>query len=103
MTGAPTVPTDLLKPMAGAPGAAQAGSPAKARETAEAFEASMLSAMLQPMFASLSTEAPFGGGQGEASFKSFLVDEMAKKIAAGGGLGLADAVTRELLKLQEAA
>ena len=35
-------------------------------------------------------------------FRSLMIDEYAKQITTqGGGLGLADAVTRELLKRQE--
>ncbi|MBI5939904.1 MAG: rod-binding protein [Caulobacterales bacterium] len=72
----------------------------KIEEAARAFEASFLSTMLQPMFEGLSTEAPFGGGQGEAMFKSFLTDAIAKQTAKRGGLGVADTVQREMLKLQ---
>jgi Rod binding domain-containing protein len=52
------------------------------------------------MFAGLSTEAPFGGGDGEAMFKSFLTDAIAKQAAKQGGLGISDTVQREMLKLQ---
>jgi Rod binding domain-containing protein len=72
----------------------------KSEEAARAFEASFLSMMLQPMFAGLSTEAPFGGGDGEAMFKSFLTDAIAQQAAKRGGLGIAAAVQREMLKLQ---
>ncbi|MFA7264117.1 MAG: rod-binding protein [Caulobacter sp.] len=72
----------------------------KTDDAARAFEASFLSTMLQPMFEGLSTEAPFGGGQGEAMFKSFLTDAIAKQTAKRGGLGVADTVQREMLKLQ---
>ena len=53
------------------------------------------------MFDGISTDGPFGGGQGEAMFRSLMLDEYGKQIAAQGGIGLADAVTRELLKTQE--
>jgi Rod binding domain-containing protein len=56
--------------------------------------------MLQPMFASLNTEAPFGGGKGEEMFRSFLTEAIAKQVAKGGGVGVADTVQREMLKLQ---
>ena len=46
------------------------------------------------------TAAPFGGGPGEAMFKSFLSEAMANKIAARGGVGLAASVQREMLKMQ---
>ena len=69
---------------------------------AEAFEASFLSQMLKPMFEGLSTDGLFGGGQGEATWRSFLLDEMAKKTVAAGGIGLAGPVMNEMLKMQEA-
>jgi len=71
------------------------------RKTAQEFEASFLSQMLQPMFANLSAEKPFGGGTGEDMWRSLQVDEYGKAIAQKGGIGLADSVFREMLKLQE--
>lgn len=71
------------------------------RETAEAFEASFLSQMLKPMFEGLSTDGPFGGGEAEATWRSFLLDAMAKKTVQSGGIGLTDTVMAEMLKLQE--
>ena len=91
-----TVSADLLR----APVAPNAGS-SKIRETAEAFEASFLSQMLKPMFEGLSTEAPFGGGEAEATWRSFLVDAMAKQTVQAGGIGLADNVMAEMIKMQE--
>ncbi|NBB50918.1 rod-binding protein [Rhizobium sp. CRIBSB] len=73
----------------------------RTRETAEAFEASFLSQMLKPMFEGISTEAPFGGGEAEATWRGFLIDAMAKQTAKAGGIGLADHVMAEMLKMQE--
>ncbi len=95
-----TVPTDLLKSI-GASSPRSSASPEKMRETAEAFEASFLSQMLKPMFEGLSTDGTFGGGEGEAQWRSFLIDEMAKTTVKAGGIGLADTVVAEMLKLQE--
>ncbi len=72
------------------------------RETAEDFEASFIAQMLRPMFEGLSTEAPFGGGQAEETWRSFLIDEMAKQTVRSGGIGLADHVMSQMLKMQEA-
>lgn len=74
---------------------------ARLRETAEAFEASFLSQMMKPMFEGLSTEAPFGGGEAEATWRSFLLDAMAKQTVQAGGIGLTDTVMAEMLKMQE--
>ena len=77
------------------------GAAAKVRETAEAFEASFLAQMLKPMFEGLKTDGPFGGGQAEATWRGFMLDEMAKKTVAAGGVGMADTVMAEMLKMQE--
>lgn len=72
------------------------------RDTAEAFEASFLAQMLKPMFEGLSTEAPFGGGEAEGTWRGFLVEAMAKQTVRAGGIGLADRVVAQMLKMQEA-
>lgn len=76
-------------------------SPEQMRETAESFEATFLAQMLKPMFQGLSTEAPFGGGSAEETWRSFMVDEMAKKVVKSGGIGLSGPVMNEMLKMQE--
>ncbi len=98
----PAAPVNLLTPAATAPFIPQDASRAKIANTANQFESSFVAAMLQPMFDSLSTAPPFGGGEGEAAFKSFMVDAMAKEVAKKGGLHLSDAIQREMLKMQGA-
>ena len=61
-----------------------------------------LSQMLSPMFETIGTDGPFGGGHGEQMFRSLLVEEVGKKLARSGGIGIADQVAREVLRLQEA-
>jgi len=73
----------------------------QARRTAEEFEAFALSQFLQPMFENLKAEEPFGGGHAEKMWRSMQVDEYGKAIARAGGIGIADAVYSEILKLQE--
>ena len=75
---------------------------ARARRVAEEFESVFLAQALQPMFADLSPESPFGGGMVEDMWRSLQVEEYAKAITKNGGIGLADAVMREMLKAQEA-
>jgi Rod binding domain-containing protein len=70
------------------------------KQTAQKFESSFLSIMLQQMFEGVDTSAPFGGGPGEAMFKSFMTEAMANKMTKAGGIGVASAVQREMLKLQ---
>jgi flagellar protein FlgJ len=72
----------------------------RAREAAQSFEAQFLSIMLQQMYAGVKTDGPFGGGLGEEMFRSLMTEEMGKQMARAGGIGLADTVQREILKLQ---
>lgn len=76
---------------------------AKARKAAESFEAQALGSLLQPMFEGLNTSGPFGGGQAEAMWRPMLVTELGKQMAGAGGIGLAESVLRQMLKLQEGA
>lgn len=66
------------------------------------FEAMCLSNMLSPMFEGLSTDGPFGGGQGEDAMRSFYIDAIAHQMARRGGIGISDMMQKQLLKLQEA-
>lgn len=73
------------------------------RAKAEEFEAIFISQMLTPMFEGIKTDGPFGGGHGESVFRSFQIDEMGKAISKSGGIGLADAMMRQLItQTQEA-
>jgi Rod binding domain-containing protein len=47
-----------------------------------------------------SSKTVMGGGAGESTWQPMLVDAMAKRIAAAGGLGLAQPVLREMLRMQ---
>ena len=95
LRGAPAAPAAL-------PGAPSAAQTARMRKTAEDFEASFLSQMLKPMFEGLSTDGPFGGGEAEGTWRSFMIDAIAKTTVKAGGIGLADTVMSEMLKMQEA-
>lgn len=65
------------------------------------FESSFLSVMLGQMFEGVNqSETPFSGGAGEKAFQSFMSDAMAKQMVRRGGVGLAPAVQKEMLKLQ---
>lgn len=102
---ATSVPVDLISPALAAPQApgaqvADADKRAAIADTARSFEASFLSTMLGEMFQGVSTDGPFDGGQGEQMFRSFMTDAMGKQIVKAGGVGVAAAVQREMLKLQ---
>jgi len=90
------------------PGAATVGgtlTPAqieKTRKSAQEFEAMAIGQLLQPMFSTVDTsKGMFGGGKAEATWKPMMVDEMAKMLAKSGGIGIADSVMREMLRIQE--
>ena len=89
----------LVRPLAAA---ANPGVPDRMRETAENFEATFLAQMMKPMFEGLKTDGPFGGGEGESTWRSFMIEAMAKQTVKAGGIGLADTVVAQMLKMQEA-
>lgn len=76
--------------------------PPRMKASAEDFEAMVVSQMLTPMFEGIKTDGPFGGGAGEAAFRTFLIDEYGKAIAARGGIGLSDMMIRSLLVTEDA-
>ena len=57
--------------------------------------------MLAPVFKDMETEGLFGGGSGEEIYRSMMVQEYGKAIARAGGIGIADSVQAEILKMQE--
>lgn len=75
--------------------------PKKARAAAESFEAFFIGQYLEHMFAGIRTDGMFGGGQGENVYRSMMMQEYGKSLAANGGLGIADTVYQSILQLQE--
>ena len=88
-----------------APNTATLESPSRAAENAHRaageFEAVYLSIMLSSMFTDLNADGPFGGGEGEKLFRSQLYEELGRIISRSGGVGVADAVYREMMRHQE--
>ena len=74
---------------------------AAAGKAAQDFEAVFINEFLGAMFEGIETDGPFGGGPGEAIFRSLMIEQYSKTIASQGGFGLADAVKRQLLSAQE--
>lgn len=74
---------------------------AKAREAAQDFEAVFLAQMLSHMFAGIKTDKVFGGGPSEDMYRSMMVQEYGKVLAQAGGVGIADSVMREMIRIQE--
>ena len=75
---------------------------AAAKKAASQFEGVFISEFLGSMFEGVSTDGPFGGGQGEAMFRSLMLDQYGKAIESRGGFGLSAAITKQLLAAQEA-
>lgn len=80
--------------------AAKAKSEAEMDKVAQDYEAVFLSQMLQHMFAGVDFD-PTSDGPGKEIYKSMMVDEYGKIMARNGGIGVADYVKREMLKMQE--
>ena len=74
---------------------------AEARKTGEDFEAFFLTQMLEHMFKGIPTDGYFGGGYGEGVYRSIMLQEYGRILSKAGGVGIADMVSRELMKLQE--
>ncbi len=73
-----------------------------AKKAASQFESVFISEFLGSMFEGVSTDGPFGGGQGEAMFRSLMLDQYGKEIESRGGFGLSAAIAKQLLAAQEA-
>ncbi|MBA4274687.1 MAG: chemotaxis protein [Alphaproteobacteria bacterium] len=69
--------------------------------TAQEFEAQFIAQMMENMFSTIQTNSEFGGGQAEEVYRSLLVNEYGKMIARTGGVGVADHVKREMIRMQE--
>ena len=96
------LPSAATTTTAAAANLADAAKQRKALERqATEFEAVYLSEMLKPMFQGLRNDGPCGGGFGEDVGRSLQIQEFGKAIARNGGVGLADAVRKELLAAQE--
>lgn len=80
--------------------ATNVGTREEAERIAQEFERMFIAEMLQPMFDGIETDGPFGGGNAEEVFRPMLLDQYASAISAAGGVGVADSVLSELLRLQ---
>ncbi len=74
-----------------------------AKKAATDYEGVFISEFMGSMFQGISTDGPFGGGQGEEMFRSLMIDQYSKQVEARGGFGLSAAMTKQLLAHQETA
>ena len=94
-------PLDLFNANTPAAGKMSAATKAKARASAQDFEAVFLNSMFQHMFTGIDGEGPFGGKGATGVWRSVLTDQYAKSIVKAGGIGIADQVYRSLMAQQE--
>ncbi|MEQ8194525.1 MAG: rod-binding protein [Rhodospirillales bacterium] len=85
-------------PKAGRPGTMNL---VQARKVAQDFESVFIAQMLKPMFENTEASSPFGGGSSEKIWRDMQVDEYGKAIARSGGIGIADSIVKEMMKMQE--
>ena len=89
---------------AGTPRQAATGDVAAAHKSAEDFTSFFLSQSLESMYANVSPDSVFGGGNGEAVYRSLMLQEYGKIAAqSGSGRNIVDAVQAQILRLQEQA
>jgi Rod binding domain-containing protein len=81
--------------------AAKQTADARARGAAAQFETMFVTQMLEQMSSGLKSDPNFGGGPAENIHRSMLNEEYAKQIVKRGGIGVADAIYREMLRMQE--
>ncbi|HIP78348.1 MAG TPA: hypothetical protein EYH07_07790 [Kiloniellaceae bacterium] len=105
MLPAPVVPftagLEATGPQGGASAKTMEAAQRAAKKAGEEFEALFISEMLAPVFKDLKTDGLFGGGSGEEIYRSMMVQEYGKAVAKAGGVGIAETVQREILKMQE--
>ncbi len=82
-------------------GAAKTDVEISARKSADEFEAIFISQMLKSMSTGIKTDGPFGGGHSEEIYRDLMNEQMGKAVTKQGGIGISDAIYRELLKNQE--
>ena len=70
-------------------------------KVAEDFEAFFAGTYFEQMFSGIEPDAITGGGEGEAMFRSLMIQEYGKAVAKQHSLGIADIVKKQLLRLQE--
>ena len=75
----------------------------KLRKQAVELEGVFLNTLMKEMFSSIKTdEASFGGGFAEETWRGMQAEQFAGALAETGGIGLADQLMGDLLRLQEA-
>jgi len=75
----------------------------KLHKQAVELEGVFLNTLMKEMFSSIDTgEESFGGGFAEETWRGMQAEQVASSLAEQGGIGLADNLMSDLLRLQEA-
>jgi flagellar protein FlgJ len=98
---ASSIASSLASPLASSTTTLSPQQMAQTKASAQQFEGVFLSEMMSHMFQDVKTDPEFGGGQGEDMFKSLLTNEYGKQMAANGGIGIADQLQKEMIKIQQ--
>ena len=77
-----------------------AETPGRMRQAAEEFEAVFLAQLLGTLTRGIGGDGPLAGAGGDA-YRDMFNFEVAKLISRSGGIGVADVVLQEMLKMQE--
>lgn len=73
----------------------------KLDKTLKDFEAVFISQMFSHMYEGVGVDPMFGGGMGEETMRTLLINEYGKKMADAGGIGMAEQMKKQLLAAQE--
>ncbi len=74
----------------------------KYQKAATDFEAMAINQLLTPIFNTVDqSKSMFGGGEGEAAWKPMMVTAIAKQMTTQGGLGLAQPIMQQMIRMQE--
>lgn len=73
------------------------------RNQAKELEGVFLNTLMKQMFSGIKTDqSSFGGGFAEETWRGMQAEQVAGSLAEQGGIGLADNLMSDLLRLQEA-
>jgi len=73
------------------------------RAQAQELEGMFINTLMKEMFSSLHSDSDaMGGGFGEDTWRGMQAEQMSDAVSRAGGIGLADSIMGDLLKIQEA-
>ena len=74
---------------------------ARIDEVAQDFEAIFLNQAFKNMFQDIEVDGLFGGGYAEEVYREMLLEQYANRVSESGGVGIAQQVKAQLMRLQE--